>query len=318
MSITRIAILGSTSHIAKGLIYRFLRSAKYELHLFSRSIDVLSSFLTQELEDVDAMPVAHRDYSDFANQGYDVIINCCGAGTQNKLRGDFTRYFSISEESDNLILNNLARKCPDALYISFSSGSIYGRDHSEPFTEQTCHCVPVNHVIKKDFYAITRLYSEAKHRAFEEMKIVDLRIFSYFSRYIDMSDGYFITDILDCIMKDKTLITSSGNMVRDYLHPDDLFSMIKVCMNAGRINTAFDAVSAMPVDKKSILDYFSREYGLRYTISEAFSDISATGQKNLYYSSYNAAADIGYVPQFTSMDTLKLESSHILHVSART
>lgn len=41
----KIAILGATSHIAKGLIYNFNKEEANELFLFARSIDRLQGFL---------------------------------------------------------------------------------------------------------------------------------------------------------------------------------------------------------------------------------------------------------------------------------
>ena len=172
----------------------------------------------------------------------------------------------------------------------------------------------VNHVTTEDYYSIARLNSEAKHRAFKDLNIVDLRIFSYFSRFIDLADNYFITELLDCVLKKKVFATNNMNFIRDYLHPEDLFSIIRKCMDAGKINVVFDVTSAKPVEKREILDYFSLEYGLKYEVGRSLSHVSPTGSKNIYYSKYNKALGIGYKPKFSSMDTLKQESKYILNI----
>lgn len=312
MTVIRVAILGATSHIAKGLIHNFLFTEGVELHLFTTSSAKLYRFLAGESANVSPTLAVHQGYDDFSKYAYDVLINCVGVGTVSKLQGDFSRYFTVCETYDNLVLSYLRDIRAEALYIGFSSGAVYGRNNAVPFEEGTCTCIPVNHVEKEDYYGITRLYTEAKHRSFTGLNIVDLRIFSYFSRFIDLSDRYFITEIMDCILNKTRLVTSGQTMVRDYLHPDDLFAMILACMRARNLNTAFDVVSAEPVDKFELLDFFSGEYGLEYVVNEAYRSDSATGAKNIYCSRYDAASGIGYEPKYHSLDTVKRESALFL------
>ena len=312
MNATRVAILGSTSHIAKGIIHNFLQMEGVELHLFSTSIDKLRLFLSGEPLAENHSLAIHEEYHEFQNYTYDVLINCVGVGTVNKLDGNFSNYFTVSEAYDNLALSYLRDKHPDALYISFSSGAVYGRNYATPFEASTCNCIQVNNVQKEDYYGITRLYTEAKHRSFTGLNIVDLRIFSYFSRFMDFSDRYFITEIMDCILNNKRMITNNHTMIRDYLHPDDLFAMIRACVQAHRLNAVFDVVSALPVDKFEILDFFAHEYGLKYVVNDTYCSDSATGVKNVYCSSYHAASEIGYASKYSSMDTVKQESGFLL------
>ena len=126
--------------------------------------------------------------------------------------------------------------------------------------------------LPEDYYGIVRINAEAKHRAHRNLRIIDLRIFSYFSRYINLTDGYFITDVMEAILDNKVLVTDSTNIVRDYLHPEDLFSMIVKCVHAGKINQAIDVSSSRPVAKQEILDYFTSEYGLKYRKTKLFGE----------------------------------------------
>lgn len=308
----QIAILGSTSHIAKGIINNFLQCGEFSLHLYTRSTNSVLNFLGRIGELADKDCVIREGYDDFLKPSYDVVINCVGVGTLNKLKGDYTKYFMVTEEYDNLSIRYLQDKNPDALYISISSGAVYGKDFSAPVEENSVNSILVNHVAKEDYYGIVRLNAEAKHRAFENLRIVDLRLFSYFSRFIDLTDGYFITELLDCILNKKVLKTNNINIVRDYVHPEDLFSIVRKCMDAGRINAAFDVISARPIEKMEILDYFSSEYDLKYEINQSFNHATATGLKNIYCSKYNKALEIGYKPNYASVETIKQESVYIL------
>lgn len=307
-----IAIFGANSHIAKGLINNFNRCGEWELHLYTRSPKALRSFLNAIGKPCGKKWVIHKGYRNLMKFSHDVIINCVGAGTLNKPGADYTDWFTVTESFDNLAIGYL-RKCrPDGLYISFSSGAVYGREFSAPAEENTANSIRVNHVAAEDYYAIARLNAEAKHRAFSGLRIVDLRIFSYFSRFIDFTDGYFITDVLDAVLKNKILETGHENIVRDYVHPEDLFSVIKKCIDAETLNAAFDVTSAKPVKKKEILDYFSSEYGLRFRTVRSLSRDSATGSKSQYYSTYHNTTGIGHTPTYRSMDAIVQESKYIL------
>ena len=305
-----IAILGATSHIAKGLICNFLKSGNAALHLFARDSKRVVDFVASvSAEDKDFS--VHEGLLSFPGRAYDVIVNCVGTGTAGKLRGNYSEWFTTTETFDNLILEYLSRNRSDALYVSLSSGAVYGKDFAKPAGQNTAAAIAVNNVTVEDYYSIARLNAEAKHRAFAAYRIVDLRLFSYFSRFIDLTDSYFITDILNCIRRNQTLETSSAEMVRDYLHPDDLYSAIRICMNAAKLNRAFDVISAKPAAKKEILDYFAAEYGLKYRFGESGGKLSATGFKQNYYSAYSGLSEFGYKPEYTSLETLKAESRAI-------
>ena len=307
-----IVIMGATSHIAKGLIDKFLRDGDDHMYLFSRSLNKIQQFLDMiGSPGNDAYSVC-TDYQAFPSFSYDVIINCVGVETRNKHNCDFTRYFTVTEEFDGLAIGYLQKRNPDALYISFSSGAVYGRGFPSAAEESSVNSLPVNQVVPEDYYGIVRINAEAKHRAHSDLRIIDLRIFSYFSRYINLADGYFITDVMEAILHNKGLVTESTNIVRDYLHPEDLFAMIIKCIHAGKINQAFDVNSSRPVAKQEILDYFSSEYGLKYEKRCFSENASATGAKSKYYSTCNRASQIGYTPRFSSMDALKDEATHIL------
>ncbi|MGA2405049.1 MAG: NAD-dependent epimerase/dehydratase family protein [Syntrophobacteraceae bacterium] len=312
MNRTTIAILGATSHIAKGLIYNFAICGEFNLHLYTRSAQSVLTFINSIGTTPGEACVIHEGYDQFSKHPYDVIINCVGAGTANILQGDFTVYFTLTEEYDNLAITYLLNRCHEALYLSFSSGAVYGREHSAPVVEDSVNPVKVNFIEPEDYYSIVRLNAEAKHRAYKHLKIVDLRLFSYFSRFIDLQDGYFITDLMNSMLKNEVLVTDSTNMIRDYLHPKDLFAMVIECIKAGHINTAFDVISAKPVEKYDILDYFSSQYGLKYETVQSRVNLSATGSKNVYCSKCRSAARIGYTPEFSSMDTIVHEAQHIL------
>jgi len=306
--------MGATSHIAKTLIYNFLQAGQYQLSLFGRSADKINSFL-QNLPKIREQNTDYSifiGYDNFLTQKYDAIINCIGVGTSNKLEQKHYKWFTVTEEFDNLALSYLNKINRQALYISFSSGTIYGRDFTKPANQKTINHLPVNDLQPTDYYAIARLNAETKHRALEHLNIVDLRLFSFFSRFIDLSDNYLMTELLNCTIQKKTFHTNKQNIVRDFIHPEDLFSIIVKCLEIPTINQAFDINSLKAVDKWSLVHYFQERYSLNVNINSEHHPNSATGSKEHYYSDYKNTGRIKFKPTFTSMETIQQETMTLL------
>ncbi|MEJ5365245.1 MAG: NAD-dependent epimerase/dehydratase family protein [Desulfosoma sp.] len=251
-------------------------------------------------------------YDDFLTGPYDVLINCVGVGTRKNLKWDYSLYFTVIEEFDNLCLQYLRTRRSDALYISLSSGAVYGRHHQRPVTKASCHRLKVNKIQPEDYYGISRIYAETKHRSFASMNVVDLRVFSYFSRFANLHEEYFLSEIMGCLIHNIPFRTTPEDMVRDYIHPTDLFRLTERCIEVRRLNTAFDAVSLKPVTKMELLHFFATEYGLHYEFTSTSLSDTATGTKRVYCSAYRSSDKLGYRPSYTSLQTISEESRQLL------
>lgn len=297
----KIAILGSTGHIAKSLINIFCKESGYELFLFSRNPEKVDEFLKNKETSYHNCLIQWIDTYD-----YDVIINCIGIGNPAKIDAFV---FSLTEGYDNIILTYL-RSHPKTLYINLSSGAVYGGEWRLPVSESSYVTLNMNNVADKDFYGIAKLYSEAKHRALKKFNIVDLRIFGYFSRFINLDYQYFMCDVIKCVKNKCAIETSPDNIFRDYVNPDDLFNLIDKCIEQRQINDVFDVYSLKPISKLEILAHFIDEYELEYIVKDV--SVSATGNKTNYYSNNKKAERIGYIPRYTSMDTIIEEAKYLI------
>ena len=306
-----VAIIGATSHIAKGLILNFISNGNCRLILFARSKEKIYDFLTVINANIDNQIRLEEGFANFSQGVYDVVINCIGVGTLRNISGKFYRYFTVTEQFDNLIIDYL-RKNPNTIYISMSSGIVYGRHHLEPVDNHNQTKIPVNSVTPEDYYMIARLNAEAKHRSLSELKIVDLRIFSYFSRFINLEAGYFLSDVIDSVVNKKLLQTWDSHIIRDYIHPKDLFSLIVLILKKAAYNQAIDCYSRCPVEKSEILNYFEMNYNLKYNINKKSVNLSATGEKLVYFTINHSASTIGYFPEYSSMDAIIDESKYLL------
>ncbi|MBW2970849.1 NAD(P)-dependent oxidoreductase, partial [Candidatus Woesearchaeota archaeon] len=91
-----------------------------------------------------------------------------------------------------------------------------------------------------------------------------------------------------------------------------LYTAIMLCMKHKKLNNALDITSSAPVYKLQILEFFSKQYGLKYKISKSLKHRSATGAKDCYYSVNLNAKKISYKPTRSSMDAIREESKYIL------
>jgi len=305
----KIVILGATSHIAKGLICNFSRENKNKLFLYARSPEKVNDFLKANGLKGE---IGFIGLDDLARKEYDFVINCIGIGTPNKVRDNPSLIFSITEEYDKILMRYLS-KFTKSRCINFSSGAAYGACFNEPVGDSFLRKIAVNNINSQEYYGLAKINSEAKHRAQKELAIVDIRVFSYFSRFIDLDGGYFLTELIKSIKQRDQFITNSCDFVRDYLHPHDLFNLVKLILASKPFNAAIDAYAQAPVTKFELLDYFSKTYGLKYKTEEKLDLVCPTGVKSVYCSNSKKAFKlVGYNPEYSSIRTVTEEAEFLL------
>jgi len=309
----KVAILGSTSHIAKNLIYFFSKDPKYELFLFARNIGVVKEFL-RTIGGISSSIIL--EFDSFFAVNYDVVINCIGIADPNKQKILGIELFNITEHYDNLILNYLLSH-EHTLYINFSSGAVYGTELDISVNEDSNAIIAVNNIMHSDYYRIAKINSEAKHRSMADKKIIDLRVFSFFSRHINLESGFLLCEMTRCANEHRIFYTSDIDIERDYIAPSDLFAIVELCIMECNYNIAFDVYSAKPVRKSEIVALFEREFCLETQIDKK-NRISATGSKQVYFSSNKTLGrKIGYIPKVTAIASIKYEVCSILNVDEK-
>lgn len=302
-----MAILGGTSHIAKSLIAEWNGDPGIIPVAFVRSESRMrdfSSFLTDPLE--------IRRFSEFESGQYDMIVNCVGAGTPDRLGNDYSRWFTLTEEFDSRIIHYLRQINSEALYINFSSGGVYGQGHESGVDQGTLFSTPVNHVPVEDYYSLVRLYHENKHRSMADLNIVDIRIFSWFTRFADPGAGYFMTEIMKSLKEGSIFKTSPEDMIRDYPSPRDLYKLICLCATRRTMNLSCDLYSAKPAGKFEILQSLQKDFGLQFEKDGSGQYHSPNGTRKCYYSRYKKAEEFGYDPSLTSLQTIHEEINSFL------
>ena len=299
MSKLNIAIVGCTGHVGKNLIYYFGRETHFELFLFSRDKKRISNCLQRcKIKD----SVSSRTYDEFSKLDYDVIINCIGISDPAKIESEGKLILKLTDDIDSLILEYL-KNYPNTKLINFSSGAVYGEEINSPIDDTTLQKNLQECDISSP-YTIAKIKSEIRHRDLDKLNIVDLRLFSFFSRFMDLNSRFLISEIISSIKQNKKLVTNEFDFYRDYIHPKDLFSLLKKCINKNPINDVFDLYSKKPIGKFELLNSLKDNNGLKYEINPNSGLSSPTGFKKNYYSVSRKAKLLGYEPQYSSIETV--------------
>ncbi len=289
----KIAILGSTGYIGKSLVYEFSKETEYEVYLFVRSKEKIDSFLRSIGIDkaIDNKFRVHT-MSEFGLHEYSVVINAAGIGSPAILKKNPEEIFKVTEDLDSLVINYIQNK-RDILYINLSSGAVYN--------------APIENPEPKDYYSFAKKKSEDRHRKLSNLNIVDLRVFNFFSRFYDSDAGFLMSDITDSIQCKRQFKTTSSDIVRDFITPEDLLSLIKIVMEQSVINDAFDVYSAKSITKFELLKAMKDKYNLEFVVDDGDQKISPTGTKNEYVPKDMRASILGYSPKYSSLSGIEHE-----------
>ena len=305
----RLAILGSTSQIAKDLILAFTQNRDHDLVLYARRPEAVSQWLNS----VGLAKLYVADITTFStNERFDAILNFVGVGDPAQAVTMGAGIFDVTLKYDEMALDYL-RQRPDCRYIFLSSGAVYGESFDAPVDEHTKAVTAINNLKPQEWYGVAKLHAECRHRALAHLPIVDLRVFNYFSHTQDMEARFFITDTVRAI-RDKTVLkTSRSHMVRDYLHPSDLHALVSAILASPAANEAIDCRSKGPIEKMILLAELKKTFGLQYEIVESEAGVDATGSKAHYYSKKRIGFLKRYSPNHDSLSGVMLEMKKIMN-----
>lgn len=296
-----IAILGATSQIAKDLVQSFAANSRHDLVLYARRPGAVMQWLTQ-------INLAQRyEVADFAaftaDKHFDAILNFVGVGNPAQAAAMGATIFDVTLKYDELALGYV-RQHPNCRYIFLSSGAAYGSTFETPADANTKAVIDINYLQPQDWYGVAKLHAECRHRSLPHLHIVDIRVFNYFSHSQDISARFLITDVVRAIKSSETLITSSANIVRDFIGPDDFYQLVTLLLRAPVMNEVVDCYTGAPVEKVTLLSVMKNMAGLKYEITNLPIGLNATGIKQNYYSTNRFAARVGYAPTKTSMESI--------------
>ena len=298
-----IALLGSTGHVAKAIM-GYLRKHVDLTHVARNPSGVIAHLEATGGGHLERQrTVTFERFADDPTR-FDAIINCVGFGVPDKVAVAGLEVYRLTEKMDELCLNLLVRN-PSTIYVNFSSGAVYGTSHAGPIGPDATFSMDLNQSRDSDHYRLAKLCSERKHRCQKNAHIVDIRLFSFFSEFIDLTSSYLICDIVRSIRDNMPLITGNGDIIRDYIHPSDLSDLILKIVGIPGKNIAVDAFSCLPFSKLALLEKVTEKFGLKVTMATGDIHQSPTGIKNYYFSNnFSATTEFGYQPKWNSQDAI--------------
>jgi nucleoside-diphosphate-sugar epimerase len=249
---------------------------------------------------------------------FDAIINCVGFGTPEKVAAAGLDLYRLTERMDELCLSYIERN-PQTVFVNFSSGAVYGTAHEALIGPAAVFTMELNQPRESDHYRLAKLHCERKHRAWQSASIIDLRLFSFFSKHIDLSSRYLICEIVRSIRDRKVFVTDDSDIIRDFVHPRDLAELMLRAAAKKGLNTALDVFSSAYLKKSELLAVAKEKFGLQVEIASSSLNISPTGSKSFYASgNFAATGKIGYNPQWSSIEAVIDQISQTLAPSAQT
>lgn len=306
---TKIAILGASSHIAKSLIdyfWHYDRKRAENLCLYARAPDKVNQWLS-----------AHQFYitnqcesiSQFGRESYDAVINMVGTSNAALLSQLGEEVFHTAMTYDDLVLYYL-RQYPQCCYLFLSSGAVYGKNFSAPVQQDSITQHVINIPSEIDWYGLSKFCIEAKHRALTQYSIVDIRVFGYFSRWVDLDHPFFLSSVVKCILSKEDFSTTTDDFWRDYVGAIELAQLIEKILLHSPLNTSCDIFSQVETRKSDLLRLLQQQFALNCKLSQE--DSKSVPQKTHYYSLDRRALQWGYEPRRSSESLIVDEIAFII------
>jgi len=291
-----VAVLGAGGHLGRSMCNCITEMTDWQTFAFTRNPAALGKAFSEVKR---RASINIHDIDQFQGGAFDIVLNCVGLGDAGLIADAGAGLMQLTEEFDDIILKYLAAN-PQSLYVSFSSGAIYGTDLPHPIEPGQRAIIDLASASKAIGYTVAKLNSEVKHRLNSASNIVDIRLYGFFSRFQPKQGQYLMSDVIASLSEGTVLTTQPDDMMRDYIHPDDLLRMIACCFQTRPLNTAIDAYSCAPTGKFELLDHLKAEFGLNYKTLKPKDDTESGGRPN-YYSLDRSADKIGYEPRFSSI-----------------
>jgi len=301
----RVAILGATGHVGKVLVAGLADTCA--LTLYARRPEAASAFVREagleaSVESLDAL----------GRGDHDALVNCIGVGDPRAVAANPDEVYRLSCFADDLAFAYLAQR-PECRLVNISSGAAYCTEFDEPVGDDTPADLRAGHLRDDQHYGLAKLASEGRHRANADLAIIDLRLFSLFSRHINPDAAYLMNGVVRSLRDGSPFITSASDHLRDYVAPRDLAALVSACVaHEQPVNAAFDVFSRAPVGKFELLGALTERFGLHCEVDESLAASGATGSKPAYYSTSRAASILGYRPTATSLETVIEETDALL------
>jgi nucleoside-diphosphate-sugar epimerase len=248
--------------------------------------------------------VIKLDRTDMVTQSNDIlyfISTIDNYNIHNNLSIDIeTNLLTLMKMLDNI------DKTKDVTVNFISSWFVYGKNNNIPFKEDESICNPTG------FYSITKLAAEKMLICFCETFNIKYRIFRL-ANVLGIGDGKISKKknalqylIKEAVKNQNLPLYYGGQVLRDYIHVDDVCSAIKLCTDESNYNQVINIGSGTPYKLLDII-VSAKEYAKS---TSNIVKINPTGFHNIVqvrnsYLDITKLLDIGFTHKFTISDTIR-------------
>lgn len=130
---------------------------------------------------------------------------------------------------------------------------------------------------------------------------------SLFSRSIDHSADYLMSDVVITLSDGAATTTTRESLFRDLIASYDLFRLVDQPIRNAPFNGVADTYSLDPIAENELVGKLKSEFDLKVESAEGLTSDSPTGSKSHYSTNHSAEKLLGYRPTFSSWEELAPE-----------
>jgi nucleoside-diphosphate-sugar epimerase len=152
------------------------------------------------------------------------------------------------------VLENLDKSNPDIVFNFVSSWFVYGQNEEMPFSEEHTLCNPTG------FYSITKYCAERLLICFCETFNIKYRIFRL-ANVLGVGDNKISKKknalqflVKEIVNNNDIHLYYNGEVLRDYIHVDDVCAAIKLCIDKSLFNETINIGSGRPTRLRDAID----------------------------------------------------------------
>ena len=272
-----IRIVGASSAIAQD----FLRvsskvGSQHVFHLYSRDFSFLPALKINNLT------IFTHKFSDLEiAEECDAVLNFVGLGSPSRVALESSRLEPLDLKVDLACMRLLELK-PEATYLYMSSGASYGSNFSTPAVDANELPEISKFDLPREMYGWIKRSAEVRHRSLPQYKIINLRIFGYASRNMDLNAGFLLSDLAKSLVTGVPARISSEITHRDFINPDFFYEVVNYCLENNLPNTSLDLVSTSPLGKHELVAALEGIFGLKVVWDETPSKSNSISKSNYF------------------------------------
>ena len=291
-----IRIVGASSAIAQD----FLRVAskvgsEHMFHLYSRDFGFLPALKINNLT------IFTHSFSDFEiAEGCDAVLNFVGLGSPSRVALESSGLGPLDLKVD-LACMRLLELNPEATYLYMSSGASYGSDFSIPAVDANELPEMSKFDLPREVYGWIKRSTEVRHRSLPQYKIINLRIFGYASRNMDLNAGFLLSDLAKSLLTGEPAQISTEITHRDFINPEFFHELVDYCLENNLPNTSLDLVSTSSLAKDELVAALEGIFGLKVKWEETPPKSNSISKCN-YFSQSTRLGDYGFVNNKSALE----------------